>query len=157
MDEDLVTSQLNPLRYTNAAAPFHDGQVSINHSNLAEQVANIDLNLDPQSPLAVSVQQIAQGVMGSLFSENGGFNTVLGKRDIDMNHEFRITGLQQPNYPSDAANKQYVDNLRYEFERLIEIKIDEHFMLNHSKPQYEENSIEALKERVSNFSLFKKE
>jgi hypothetical protein len=50
--------------------------------------------------------------LASLTSINANFNTIIDCQEayIDLIHSYKVTGLLPPTDPSDAANKQYVDN-----------------------------------------------
>ena len=100
----------------------------------------LDLTHAPDSALAHSIAQICQGVVGSLVS-SGYFKNL-------MEQEFRARATA-----SSIDHTVYVDTRCTDLLNMIENHIEEF----HSKPQIEEGSLEALREKVRTFKLLTEE
>jgi hypothetical protein len=127
-------------------------------SHPAHQFLSVDLSHVPNSALANSIAQICQGVIGSLIAESGGLarnslESAGAKSAINMNGH-SISNVSYPYNSGDAVPLSFVDNMKRDIEAKIFQEVNQHFMAFHNKPQYAENSIEAIRERVTTFSLF---
>lgn len=130
------------------------------------------------TPLHAAVQRIAGEVFTlnskyasqNLGEENGchdsSGNTLFElEKSLDFNFSKRIENLPDPIYSNHAATKNYVDqaitalslNLRETIRTLVYDAMADHILDHHTKTQFQDGSVEAIRQRVSEFTLFKTE
>lgn len=135
----------------------------------SSEVFNTDLNVDPDSPLAVSVAQIVQGVIGQLISQHGGLAKLLRGNDHedqpsidkygDVHRPLNLNSLQIKNVGApfemnDATTKCYVDGSVLAMLQSFRNELSKHEQIYHPEGiPPPPGSVEELRQRVAHFSL----